>query len=103
LRNTLCCAAAVGTLVGLVLMLQNMSDPTHIGPAMAVALLSGLYGVGCGELLVAPMVHRFNYAQSTPPQVKDEGARSAMIAMAIIGANMVSFFVMLMSFMEMPA
>jgi len=34
----------IGTLVGLVLMLGNMSDPAAIGPSMAVALLTTLYG-----------------------------------------------------------
>jgi chemotaxis protein MotA len=34
----------VGTLVGLVLMLQNMSDPSAIGPAMAIALITTFYG-----------------------------------------------------------
>jgi chemotaxis protein MotA len=34
-----------GTLVGLVIMLRNMTDPTRIGPGMAVALLTTLYGV----------------------------------------------------------
>ena len=34
----------IGTLVGLVNMLQNMDDPSSIGPAMAVALLTTLYG-----------------------------------------------------------
>ena len=34
----------IGTLVGLVLMLLDMSDPAAIGPAMATALLTTLYG-----------------------------------------------------------
>ena len=34
----------IGTLIGLVNMLQNMDDPSAIGPAMAVALLTTLYG-----------------------------------------------------------
>jgi chemotaxis protein MotA len=34
----------IGTLIGLVQMLQNMSDPSAIGPAMAVALLTTFYG-----------------------------------------------------------
>ncbi len=34
----------IGTLVGLVAMLANMDDPKSIGPAMAVALLTTLYG-----------------------------------------------------------
>jgi len=40
----------IGTLVGLVAMLANLSDPAAVGPAMAVALLTTLYGalVGTG-------------------------------------------------------
>ena len=34
----------IGTLIGLVQMMSNMSDPKSIGPAMAVALLTTLYG-----------------------------------------------------------
>ena len=34
----------IGTLIGLVAMLLNMSDPSAIGPSMAVALLTTLYG-----------------------------------------------------------
>lgn len=34
----------IGTLLGLVNMLQNMSDPSSIGPSMAVALITTLYG-----------------------------------------------------------
>ena len=34
----------IGTLIGLVLMLQDLSDPSKIGPNMAVALITTLYG-----------------------------------------------------------
>lgn len=34
----------IGTLIGLVLMLQTLDDPSKIGPSMAVALLTTLYG-----------------------------------------------------------
>lgn len=34
----------IGTLIGLVMMLQNMSDPNSIGPSMSVALLTTFYG-----------------------------------------------------------
>ncbi len=45
----------VGTLVGLVIMMSNMgSDPSKIGPAMAVALLATLYGVMAARLLFMP-------------------------------------------------
>jgi chemotaxis protein MotA len=46
----------VGTLIGLVLMLGNMSDPKSIGPAMAVALLTTLYGALIANVLFGPIV-----------------------------------------------
>ena len=45
----------IGTLVGLVLMLGNMADPKAIGPAMAVALLTTLYGAFVANVLFMPM------------------------------------------------
>jgi chemotaxis protein MotA len=44
----------IGTLVGLVLMLGNMSDPKSIGPAMAVALLTTLYGALLANVILIP-------------------------------------------------
>lgn len=38
----------IGTLVGLVAMLANLSDPSSVGPAMAVALLTTMYGALIG-------------------------------------------------------
>ena len=46
----------IGTLIGLVLMLGNMADPKAIGPAMAVALLTTLYGAFIANIMFAPMV-----------------------------------------------
>jgi chemotaxis protein MotA len=45
----------IGTLIGLVQMLQTMDDPSTIGPAMAVALLTTLYGALTANLLCIPM------------------------------------------------
>ena len=45
----------IGTLVGLVQMLANMSDPASIGPAMAVALLTTLYGAVIANAFAQPM------------------------------------------------
>ncbi len=47
-----------GTLVGLVQMLSNMNDPTTIGPAMAVALLTTLYGVLIANLIALPIADK---------------------------------------------
>lgn len=45
----------VGTLIGLVQMLQTMNDPSTIGPAMAVALLTTFYGAVSANVLFLPM------------------------------------------------
>ena len=48
----------IGTLVGLVLMLGNMSDPKSIGPAMAVALLTTMYGAIVANVLCIPLIQK---------------------------------------------
>ncbi len=45
----------IGTLIGLVQMLQNMSDPSSIGPAMAVALLTTFYGAVIANVIASPI------------------------------------------------
>lgn len=45
----------IGTLVGLVLMLQNMSDPSSIGPSMSIALLTTFYGALMANIVFLPM------------------------------------------------
>ncbi|MCA8969066.1 MAG: MotA/TolQ/ExbB proton channel family protein [Planctomycetes bacterium] len=44
----------IGTLIGLVQMLQNMSDPAGIGKGMAVALLTTFYGAVSANLIYIP-------------------------------------------------
>ena len=48
----------IGTLVGLVAMLANMSDPKSIGPAMAVALLTTLYGAIEANMVAIPIADK---------------------------------------------
>lgn len=45
----------IGTVIGLVQMLQTMNDPSTIGPAMAVALITTFYGAILANLLFLPM------------------------------------------------
>jgi len=54
----------IGTLVGLVQMLANMSDPAAIGPAMAVALLTTLYGAVIANAFAQPMADKLSRASS---------------------------------------
>lgn len=45
----------IGTIVGLVQMLSNLDDPSSIGPAMAVAMLTTLYGAMIANLIALPL------------------------------------------------
>ena len=53
-------SGVVGTLIGVVLMLGSMDDPAVIGPSIAIALLTALYGVLIGYFIALPMEHRAN-------------------------------------------
>ncbi|MCW3846903.1 MotA/TolQ/ExbB proton channel family protein [Sphingomonas sp. LB-2] len=52
----------IGTLVGLIQMFTAMRDPATIGGAMAVALLSTLYGAALANLIAAPIAARLKRA-----------------------------------------
>lgn len=48
----------IGTLMGLIMMLSNMSDPSSIGAGMAVALITTLYGAICANVLFIPFAEK---------------------------------------------
>jgi chemotaxis protein MotA len=48
----------IGTLISLVQMLSNMSNPQDIGPAMAVAILTTLYGALLANLVFLPLADK---------------------------------------------
>lgn len=48
----------IGTLIGLVQMLANLSDPAAIGPAMAVAMLTTFYGAVLANLIAIPLADK---------------------------------------------
>lgn len=50
----------IGTLVGLVVMLKNMDDPSRIGPGMAIALLTTLYGAIISNVFCLPLADKLN-------------------------------------------
>jgi len=69
----------VGTLVGLVNMLANMDDPASIGPAMAVALLTTLYGSVIANLVALPIADKLKYRSK-----KEENLQILVVA-ALLG------------------
>ena len=54
----------IGTLVGLVGMLVNMNDPKAIGPQMAVALLTTLYGAVLANMVALPIADKLHLRNS---------------------------------------
>ncbi len=51
----------IGTLIGLVQMLQTLDDPSTIGPAMAIALLTTFYGAVLANVLFMPMAGKLRH------------------------------------------
>jgi chemotaxis protein MotA len=57
------CAPAfgmVGTLIGMVQMFANMTDPSKLGPFMAIALLATLYGAVVANILCLPIADKLH-------------------------------------------
>lgn len=54
----------IGTLIGLVIMLQNMDDPSKLGPGMAVAILTTLYGALIANVVAGPLADRMARSSS---------------------------------------
>jgi flagellar motor component MotA len=94
-------AGLSGTLLGLVIMLSNMDDPAAIGPGMAVALLTTMYGLIFGEFVIGPIRYVMN-SQITHTSSADPAANSAPRSMlpygiAIVMMVAVVFFVLIVS------
>lgn len=60
----------IGTLVGLVQMLGSLNDPTSIGPAMALALLTTFYGAVLGNVVLAPLAAKVERAADEDALIK---------------------------------
>lgn len=69
----------IGTLIGLVQMLSVMDDPKQIGPAMAVALLTTLYGAILANMFALPV------ADKLALRSKEEKRTKSLIIDALIG------------------
>ena len=71
------CAPAwgmIGTILGMVTMFANMSDPSKLGPAMATALLATLYGAVIANMVCLPIADKLHIKLE-----EEEIARSLII------------------------
>lgn len=71
----------IGTLIGLVQMLSSMDDPASIGPSMAVALLTTLYGALVANFICLPLADKLALRSQQEQQSK------AIIREAAVGIN----------------
>ncbi len=67
----------LGTLVGLVQMLNTLNDPASIGPAMAIALLTTLYGAFIAQLIALPLADKLQL------KAEDEQRNRLLVATSI--------------------
>ena len=61
----------IGTLVGLINMLNNMSDPSSIGPQMAVALITTLYGSLLANWICTPVAMKLKMNNDEEYRLKE--------------------------------
>lgn len=69
----------IGTLLGLVMMMSNMSDPKSIGPAMAIALLATLYGAVLANMVALPIADKLELRST------EERTAKALVIDALLG------------------
>jgi chemotaxis protein MotA len=68
----------IGTLVGLIAMLANLSDPDSIGPSMAIALITTMYGSMVANMVCIPIAGKLK------ERTKEEIVRKEMIISGIL-------------------
>jgi len=68
----------IGTLIGLIIMLGNMSNPDAIGPGMAVALLTTLYGAYIANAACLPFADKLGYYSRKEIEVREIIIRGLM-------------------------
>lgn len=61
----------IGTLVGLIAMLKNMSDPSTIGPNMSIALITTLYGSLLANLFAIPFQNKMKIRSADEVLLKE--------------------------------
>lgn len=75
------CAPAwgmIGTILGMVTMFANTSDPSKLGPAMATALLATLYGVLITNMVALPIADKLRL------KLEEEGVSRSLIIDGIL-------------------
>lgn len=67
------CVGILGAVLGLIHVMENLDDPSKLGPGIAVAFVATVYGVGSANLLFLPM------ASKLKRKIQIEALEKAMI------------------------
>lgn len=59
----------IGTVLGLIMVLGNLSDPSQIGPAISVAFLATFYGIASANLILLPLGKKLAYVARIEAQL----------------------------------
>ncbi|MDR0383234.1 MAG: MotA/TolQ/ExbB proton channel family protein, partial [Spirochaetaceae bacterium] len=61
----------LGTVIGLIAMMKNLEDKASVGPNMAVALITTLYGSMIANWLLTPVINKLRNSDAKEAQVKE--------------------------------
>jgi chemotaxis protein MotA len=61
----------IGTVMGLVHVLGNLSDASSLGPAIATAFIATLYGIAAANVILLPMSKKFGIIAKEQTMVRD--------------------------------
>jgi chemotaxis protein MotA len=86
----------LGTVVGLIAMMKNLDDPSSIGPNMAVALITTLYGSIMANVLFIPIAGKLKGQDASEAKVKEMVIEGVLSIQAgdnprILGLKLLSF------------
>ena len=69
----------IGTVIGLIVIMANLSDPNAIGPGLAVALITTLYGALVANMIFVPIAAKLKYRSNEELEIMEiirEGVNS---------------------------
>ena len=81
----------MGTTIGLVLMLKNMSDPSMIGPAMAIALITTFYGSIMANMVGWPVATKLKIRHAEEMEEKQVMLEGILAVQAGVNPRMVQY------------
>lgn len=61
----------IGAVMGLIHVMENLSNPEALGPGIAVAFVATIYGVGLANLIFLPMANKLKTLTSAQSQYRE--------------------------------